>query len=381
MKVAIVHYWLLGMRGGEKVVEAIREMYPDADVFTHVHDPARVSAQLRQRVRTTFISKLPRARRFYQWYTPLMPLALEQLDLSGYDLVISSEAGPAKGVIPAPGAVHVCYCHSPMRYIWDMRHEYLRGAGLLKRMAASLAGHYLRMWDVQSAARVDEFAANSQFVRGRIRRYYGRDSVVIHPPVDVERFGRSAEREDFHLLAGQLVQYKRPDIAVDAFVKSGKRLVVIGEGEALGGLRRRAANAPNITFLGWQPDAVLEDHLARCRALVFPGVEDFGILPVEAMAAGTPVIAYRAGGALETIVDGVTGGLFDEQSADSLLAALDAASRRSFDAAAIRAHAEQFSKQRFIAGFGAFIEGALANHAASPRLVPTAADALRVAGA
>ena len=366
MKVAIVHYWLLSMRGGEKVVDALRELYPEADLFTHVHDPDGVSPRLRQRVRTTFVQRLPLARRLYQWYVPLMPLALEQLDLSGYDLVISSEAGPAKGVITDPGALHVCYCHSPMRYIWDMRHEYLRGAGLLKRILAAVAGHYLRIWDVHSAARVDAFVANSQFVRARIRRYYGRDAAVINPPVDTEFFNGGSSRHEFYLLAGQLVPYKRADIAVEAFRANGRELVVIGEGEARRHLEKLAGRAPNIRFLGWQSDEVLREHLATCRALVFPGLEDFGILPVEAMACGTPVLAYRAGGAAETVLDGETGVLFDAQTPEELNRAITRfeTMQDGFDSSGIRERARRFSRARFLERFAALVNELMATRTA-----------------
>src|SRR5260363_128404 len=293
MRVAIIHYWLVGMRGGEKVIEALCDMYPQADIFTHVYAPDMVSEKIRaHRIVPTFINSLPRAARMYKNYLPLMPLALEQLDLRGYDLIISSESGPAKGIIPPPGALHVCYCHTPMRYIWNMYHEYRDGAGALTRLLMPPLSHYLRMWDVSSAARVDSFVANSTTVAGRIRRYYGADSHVIHPPVDTEAFSPlpAAELGDFYLMAGELVAYKRPDLAIRAFNEMKLKLVEIGGGEMLQEVRRLAG--PTITVLGSQPFSVLKDHYARCRALIFPGEEDFGMVPVEAMASGRPVIAY-----------------------------------------------------------------------------------------
>ena len=230
MKVAIIHYWLVGMRGGEKVIEALCEMYPQADIFTHVYAPEMVSDKIKQhRIIPTFINALPRATRMYKSYLPLMPLALEQIDLRGYDLVISSESGPAKGVIPSSDALHICYCHTPMRYIWNMYHDYRNGAGRLTRMMMPPLSHYLRMWDVTSAARVDSFVANSATVARRIRRYYRAESVVIHPPVDTDAFSVAppAEVGDYYLMVGELVSYKRADLAVRAFNEMKLKLVVI----------------------------------------------------------------------------------------------------------------------------------------------------------
>jgi glycosyltransferase involved in cell wall biosynthesis len=348
MKVAIVHYWLVGMRGGEKVVEALCEMFPEADVYTNVFVPEAISDTIKQRVvDTTFIQKLPRAAKWYQRYLPLMPLALEQLDLSDYDLVISSESGPAKGVIVHHQALHVCYCHTPMRYLWDMYHDYLGTAGRLSRLLIRPLTHYLRMWDVSTAARVDQFVTNSEYVAQRVMKYYRRDAVVIPPPVETEAFSPSEERGDFYLVVGQLVRYKRADLAVEAFNRLGKPLVVIGDGDCHAAIKRAAKS--NIELLGWQPTSVLRDYYARCRALVFPGIEDFGIVPVEAMASGRPVIAYRKGGATETIVDGETGIFFDEQTPESLGEAVTRFERteQQFVPARIVAHAGSFDQRYF----------------------------------
>ena len=242
MRVAIVHYWLVGMRGGEKVIEALCRMYPEADVFTHVYVPEAVSEEIRRnKVTTSFIGRLPRAAKLYQRYLPLMPLALEQLDLRGYDLIISSESGPAKGVIPPPGAMHICYCHSPMRYIWNMFHEYRERSGPITRFVMPALAHYIRNWDSISASRVDHFIANSETVAARLHRYYRRASTVIHPPVDVDAFEvLPAELvEDYCLMVGELVGYKRPELAVEAFNRTGQRLVVIGGGEMLAELLQR----------------------------------------------------------------------------------------------------------------------------------------------
>ncbi|AWN41416.1 glycosyltransferase [Methylobacterium durans] len=348
MRVAIVHYWLVGMRGGEKVVEALARMYPDADIFTHVVVPEAMSDGIRShRIRTSFIAKLPRASRLYKSYLPLMPLALEQLDLRGYDLILSSESGPAKGIVPPEGAVHVCYCHSPMRYIWNMYHDYRGSAGRLARFAMPLVTHYLRTWDESSAARVDHFVANSSTVASRIRRYYRREASIIHPPVAVEDFAPvpEAERGDYHLMVGELVRYKRPDIAVAAFNAMRRPLVVIGGGEMLGELKALAG--PTVRVLGSQPFDQLQHHYARCRGLIFPGEEDFGIVPVEAMASGRPVVAYGRGGATETVVDGRTGVFFETQSVEALIDAVDRLDRLALDPAAIVAHAQRFNGTRF----------------------------------
>jgi glycosyltransferase involved in cell wall biosynthesis len=367
MKVAIIHYWLVGMRGGEKVIEALCEMYPQADIFTHVYVPEMVSDRIRRhRVVPTFINSLPRAARMYKTYLPLMPLALEQLDLRGYDLVISSESGPSKGIIPPSDALHVCYCHTPMRYIWNMYNDYRDGAGRLTRLMMPPLAHYLRMWDVTSAARVDSFVANSTTVARRIHRYYGADSVVIHPPVDVNAFSAVAPSElgDFYLMAGELVSYKRPDLAVQAFNEMKLKLVVIGGGEMLDEVRRIAG--PTVTVMGSQPFDILKQHYARCRALIFPGEEDFGMVPVEAMASGRPVVAFGRGGATETVADGVTGVFFAEQTVEAIVSAVKRLAALDIDSAEIAAHANQFGRDPFFAKMRAHIDRLLAERASGP---------------
>jgi glycosyltransferase involved in cell wall biosynthesis len=354
-RVALVHYWLVTMRGGERVLEALGEMFPDADIYTHAVRPEQLSDALnRHSIRTTFVGRLPRAGRWYQRYLPLMPLALEALDLSDYDLVICSEAGPAKGVILRPGAVQIVYCHSPMRYIWDQYHLYRRRAGRLTRALMPLIAHYLRLWDAVSAMRVDGFVANSAFVAARLRQAYRRDAVVVHPPVDVDAFAPAADPVppgDFYLWCGELVAYKRPDVAVDAFTALGLPLVVIGGGEELAALKRRAG--PGVHFLGKASFDVLRDHMARCRALIFPGEEDFGMVPVEVQAAGRPVIALARGGALETVQPGRTGLLYEDNSVAGLVAAV-----RAFEASGLAerctadcvANASRFNRDAFRAG-------------------------------
>ena len=361
LKVAIVHYWLVGMRGGEKVVEALCEMFPQADLFTHVHVPQAVSATINShRVRTSFIARLPRAASRYQRYLPLMPMALEQLDLRGYDLILSSESGPAKGIIPPAGALHLCYCHSPMRYIWNMFHDYRERSGPVTRLLMPPLSHYLRTWDAISATRVHAFAANSRTVARRLHTYYRREATVIHPPVDTQAFAPvpAADRGDFYLMAGELVAYKRPDLAVEAFNRLRKPLVVAGGGEMLERLRAQAG--PTVSVLGPQSFDDLRNLYARCRALVFPGEEDFGIVPVEAMASGRPVIAFGRGGATETVVDGCTGLFFDQQSPEAIAEAVAQCERTRFDPDIITAHARRFGTEVFKAGMGRFIAESLA---------------------
>lgn len=348
MKVAIVHYWLVGMRGGEKVVEQLCEMYPNADIFTHVYDPDSVSAIIKKhKVVTSFISKLPFAKSKYQTYLPLMPLALEQLDLRGYDLIISSESGPAKGVITDPDALHICYCHTPMRYLWDMYQNYYENAGRLKKVLMIPLMHYIRLWDVSSAQRVDCFIANSSFIAKRIKKFYRREAIVIHPPVAIEDFGISENVGDYYLMVGQLVQYKRTDLAVHAFNKMKKKLIVIGQGEELEYLKSIAGDT--IEILGHQPFSKIKKYYSECKALIFPGLEDFGMVPIEAMASGRPVIAFGQGGALDYVQDMKTGVLFEEQSEESLMNAVlrFEEHEKGFDSDLIRQFSLRFSKSEF----------------------------------
>ena len=349
MRVAIVHYWLVGMRGGEKVIEEMCQIWPDADIFTHVYDPSAISDVIKQhKITTTFVQRLPAARKLYKKYLPLMPIALESLDLSAYDLVISSESGPAKGVLVRPDALHICYCHSPMRYIWDQYPSYSAGAGFVTRAFLNLLLPMMRLWDSSSAARVDHFIASSKFVAGRINKFYRREAEVIHPPVDLERFIPSSEIGDYYFAFGQLIGYKQFDLAVQAFSKLGKPLIVVGDGEEARRLKAQAG--PTVKFLGRQSDAEIADWLRHCKALIFPGIEDFGIAPLEAMASGRPVIAFAAGGVLETVVDGITGKFFYEPTAKSLATAvLDFEQNISrFNARIIRAHTEKFARGQFI---------------------------------
>ena len=342
MKTALLHYWLTNRRGGEQVLSALGELLPGADIYTHafgrkMRTPGEDGMWEGHRVRESFIARLPFGRVKPQAYLPLMPAATRALNLDGYDLVVSSESGPIKGIRKPKGSRHVCYCHTPMRYLWDLHDDYYRDAGPLGKLAMRLFTPRLRREDLKSAESVDEFVANSGFVAERIRRLYGRESTVVHPPVDTEFFG-DCERGggDYYLFAGAPVKYKRLDLARAACERLGRRLVVVGGGGASREDLRRA--------------------YAGARALLFPGVEDFGIVPVEAQAAGTPVIAYGVGGARETVVDGETGLFFGEQTVESLCAAIEEFEGRSWDGAACRLNARRFSRDVFRAGMSAILK-------------------------
>jgi|SRR5690349_15013840 len=346
MRAAIVHYWLLNRRGGEKVVDALCRLLPDADIFTLFCDPATLSDELRGRKITT--SFLNPARRWYRSLLPLMPMALESFDLRGYDLVVSSESGPAKGVITSSDTRHICYCHTPMRYLWDLypayRNEWTRSR--LKRTAMTPLANYLRLWDFASAARVDEFIANSRNVQTRIRKTYRRDSIVIHPPVDVESF-YVKPAEDYFLVVSELVAYKRIDSVVRWFARSGRRLKIAGAGPEYRRLRSLAPGS-NVEFLGRVSDTGLRDLYARCRAFLLPGEEDFGMTPVEALASGKPVIALGRGGVLETVPS--FGGVFysepEPQAIEDAFARFEEM-ERGIRPVELQAWAQRFSETEF----------------------------------
>ncbi len=378
LRVALVHYWLVAHRGGERVVEALGGIFPQADIFTLVYDPERTSPAIRRhRIHTSFIQKLPLARSHHRAFLPLYPLALESFDLRGYDLVISSESGPAKGVLTDPGTCHICYCHTPMRYLWNQYHEYRAGAGALTRLAMPFFAHRLRQWDLASASRVDYFVANSKNTARRIRKYFGRESQVIYPPVDIERFtprptapgqlGPASAGGGYYLAVSELVSYKRIDLAVEAFNRLGRRLIVVGDGPELPRLRRLAGRtaARNVEFMGRVEDERLAQLYAGCRAFIFPGEEDFGIAPLEAQASGRPVIAYGKGGALETVLghdvglppEQSTGVFFALQTSEALtdaVARFEAVENR-FDARFVRCHAECFAAPIFRQRMESFI--------------------------
>jgi len=360
-RVALVHYWLVGMRGGERVLERLLHLYPQADIFTHVYVPEAMSDMIRARhVRTSFIQRLPWAEKLYQKYLPLMPLALESLDLRGYDLVISSESGPAKGVIAPPDALHVCYCHSPMRYLWDHFHDYHENASRVSRAAMPLLFHRLRQWDTASAARVDAVMANSSFIQRRVRRAWGRESTIVHPPVPIAEYAEHHEPGNFYLWVGQMTRYKRADLALEAFNRLGLPLVMVGDGDLSATLRQRAGS--NITIKNKLSFAELKRAYATCRALIFTAEEDFGIVPVEANASGRPVIGYGRGGLLDTIIPEETGLFFDRQDVESLIEAVRRFERweSHFSPQTARTNAARFAPEHFDAGVRATIDAAMA---------------------
>ena len=367
MRVAVVHDWLVTFGGAERTLEQMLRVLPQADVFTlidYLPGSQRVFLDGHS-VRTSFLQRLPWSRTSYRQYLPLMPLAIEQFDLSAYDLVVSSSYAVAKGVITGPDQLHICMCYSPMRYAWDLQHQYLREAGLsggLRSLVARALLHRIRNWDARTGAGVDDFIAISRFVARRIRKVYRRDSTVIHPPVDTERFtyDTAVPREDFYITASRLVPYKRVDLIVEAFAGlSDRTLVVIGDGPDA--RRLRASTPANVRFLGEQPFAVLRDHFRRARAFVFAAEEDFGIVPLEAQACGTPVIALQKGGVLETVegLDSVrpTGVFFPEQSVPALQAAVETFERDSSRILPVtcRESALRFSAERFRQEFGEFV--------------------------
>ena len=349
MRAAIVHYWLLNWRGGEKVLESLCRLLPDADIFTLFYDPRAVSPEIRRHnVTASFLNPL---RKQYRNLLPLMPLALEQFDLRGYDLVVSSESGPAKGVLTSSSARHICYCHTPMRYLWDLYPAYLKEwMPAWKRALFAPVSSYMRLWDFACAVRVDEFVANSENVRRRIQRAWRREAQVVYPPVAVENF-YWREPEDYYLVVSELVAYKRVDMAVSALTKMGRRLRIVGDGPEYKHLKRMAT--PDVEFCGRVPDGELRDLLARCRALVVPGEEDFGMTPVEALASGKPVIALGRGGSLESVPTAdPLGGVFYDEPEEAHLA--EAVERFESIEARVRPRelqdwAEQFSEGHFMA--------------------------------
>ncbi|EIK53744.1 glycosyl transferase, group 1 family protein [Stutzerimonas stutzeri TS44] len=366
MKIAIVHDWLVTYAGAERVLAALCETWPEADLFAVIdflcdEDRARLGGK---RATTTFIQQLPKARSAYQKYLPLMPLAIEQLDMSAYDLVISSSHAVAKGVLTGPNQLHISYVHSPIRYAWDLQHQYLHEASLDRGLKAKLARmllHYMRMWDQRTASGVDEFIANSHFIAKRINKSYRRQSTVIYPPVDTSRFTLHEAKEDFYLTASRMVPYKKIPLIVEAFAAMpDKRLVVIGTGPEMERVREVAG--ANVTLLGYQSDEVLRQYMQRAKAFVFAAEEDFGIAPIEAQACGTPVIAFARGGVLETIRDleqeKPTGVFYPEQSVDSLVAAVHTfeTHRQRISAGNCRSNAERFGGERFKQEIKAFVE-------------------------
>jgi glycosyltransferase involved in cell wall biosynthesis len=359
MRIAIVHEWLQTFAGSESVLEQLLLCFPSADVFAVVDfmKPEDRGFLKGRKVQTSFIQRLPAAKKLFRHYLGLMPMAIEQLDVSGYDLIISSSHAVAKGVLTGPDQIHVSYVHSPMRYIWDLQHQYLKQAGLrwgAKALYVRWLFARLRLWDVSSAQHVDHFIANSGYIARRIKKAYARDAVIIHPPVDIDGFVPRDQKDDFFLLAGRFVPYKRADLIVDSFRQQPhRRLVVVGDGPEAARVRAAAGGAPNIEFRGVVAKKELVDLMQRARAVVFAAEEDFGITMVEAQACGTPVIAYGRGGVTDIIIteDGATptGVLFDRQEPDSVIAALETFDRlgKTMTSGACRENALRFSRSRF----------------------------------
>ena len=383
MRVALVHDWLTGMRGGEKCLDALCELFPSADLFTLIHARGSVSPTIEERrITTSALQHLPGIRRWYRFCLPAMPAAIESLDLGRYDLVVSTSHCVAKGAVTRPEALHICYVHTPMRYAWDLWPEYLAGRSAAFRLAAAPLLNYLRMWDVTSANRVDRFLANSTFVAQRIRKYYGRASTVLHPPVDTGFFRPDGERREHYLIVAAMVPYKGVELALRAFDGFDRRLVVVGEGHLRSRLVRHAGN--NVEFAGRVSDETLRRLYADCRALILPGPEDFGIAPVEAQASGRPVIALGRAGVLDSVhplnrapsfISGTagehgharspapTGVFFSEPTVEALRAAVVYFERneQEFEPEALRANALRFDRKIFLERMRSLVEETLAD--------------------
>lgn len=365
LKIAIIHDWLVSMRGGEKIVENLCEMFPGCDIYTLLYRPGSVSPVIEtHKIYTSFVNQLPFKNTKYRYYLPLFPTAIEKFNIKPYDLIISSSHCVAKGIIPSPDTLHVSYIHTPMRYVWDMYHDYFEkdNTNLLIRKLIPFFANYLRMWDVASANRVDWFIANSQHVANRIKKYYGRESTIIHPPVEIDLFSVNKKNDNYYLIVSALVPYKRVDLAIQAFNEMKKPLLIVGEGPSLKRLQSLAG--PTIQFIKWQPLTKLSKYYEGCKALIFPGEEDFGIAPVEAQLCGKPVIALGKGGALETIIGfddqnekKCTGIFFYDQSVESLIHAVTKFENIEWDTSFIHSNAKKFSKDRFKSEMMAFIEG------------------------
>lgn len=367
LRVALVHDWLTGMRGGERCLEVFCELFPTADLYTLLHRPGSLTPVIEnRRIVTSFIQRLPQAERRYRHYLPLFPAAVRAFDLSGYDLVLSSSHAVAKSARAPAGALHVCYCFTPMRYVWDLYGDYFGPrAGTAARLVMPPVAAWLRRWDRRTAAGVHHFVAISRFVADRIRRAYGRDADVIYPPVDVSRFRLDEAPGEFYLVVSALTPYKRVDLAVEACNRLGRRLVVVGSGPEE--RRLRAVAGPTVELLGWRDDAETAELYARCRALLFSPLEDFGIAPLEAMAAGRPVIAFGRGGARETVVppgegEPPTGLFFDRQTVDDLVDAIRRfeSGASQFEPKALRRRAETFDRPLFKERVQAYLRGRLA---------------------
>jgi glycosyltransferase involved in cell wall biosynthesis len=348
MKVAIIHDWLTGMRGGELVLDSLLKIYPEAELFTLIYNKGTLNERIENRkIHTAFTDHLPFKASKYRSYLPLFPMAIETLDLRGFDLILSSSHCVAKGIIPPPNSIHISYIHSPMRYVWDLYYDYFPAKSGLKFLLIQAISNYLRSWDVSSSHRVDQYTANSKFIAKRIKKYYARDSVVIHPPCLPEGYKVVSEKkEDFYLIVSAFAPYKRIDLAIEAFRKNGKRLVIIGGGQDEKKLKQSVPS--NIEFLGGRPRAEIAEYYKKARAFIFPGLEDFGITPVESQGYSTPVIAFGEGGALETVVDGKTGVFFAEQTVESLNEAISRFEKLTFKTQNFQKNINRFTEEKFI---------------------------------
>ena len=359
-KVALVHDWLVGEGGGEQVLKCFHEIWPDAPIYTLVYNEDKAPSWTQGLdIRTTYIQKWPGGKTHHKLLLSFMPEAWEALDLTGYDLVVSSCASCCKGVITRPDAVHICYCHSPIRYVWDLYYDYLAGASTLKKAFMPSMIHKVRMWDFQAAQRVDYFVSNSDYVGRRIAKFYRRESTTVYPGIRLPKNFVSEERGDYYFILSRFVGYKRVDLAIEACNMLGRKLIVAGSGGEEE-QRLRAMAGPTVEFVGRVSDEQLVGYYEHARAFLFPGIEDFGLTPLEAMAGGCPVLAYGEGGALETVVDGETGMFFYEQTAESLAACIEGFEQRSFSASACRERAKAFSTDIFKQRFTDFCEKALA---------------------
>lgn len=356
IKVALVHDWLTGQRGGEKVLEVLCEIFPEAPIFSLFHFPgSQIKSIEEKKIFTSFLQRMPLLRRKYRFYLPLFPLAVELFDLQDFDMVVSSSHCVAKGVIPRPDALHVCYIHSPVRYAWNQYFAYFspQKLGFFSRKIIPFSIHKLRLWDESSSHRVDHFIANSRTTSQRVQKYYRRQSDVIHPPVDTEFFHPGDKQEDYFLIVSALVPYKKIELAIQTFNQNGKVLKIVGQGPEFKRLKK--ISKTNIQFLGSiDADSLLKAY-QRAKALIMPGEEDFGINALEAQACGIPVVSYARGGALETVISGETGVFFNDLSVDSLSGALDKLESVNFNKETIRSHAQKFSRENFKENISAFL--------------------------
>lgn len=350
MKTSLVHDWLVTFGGAERVLEEIWNLYP-SPIFTLMNGNVLPGKQ----VISSVLQKVPGSLRFHRYFLPFFPWAIERFDLNEFEVIISSSHAVAKGIIKREDQLHICYCHTPVRYAWDLEEQYMENLGTFKRWGAKAVLKSLREWDLASSNRVDHFIANSAYIAERIKRIYGREATVIYPPVATENFYLSAHKEDFYLTVSRLVPYKKIVLMIEAFAAlPDRQLIVVGDGPEMG--RLKAIATPNVKLMGQQSDEAVSSLLSRARAFIFAAEEDFGIVPVEAQASGTPVIAYGKGGSCETVVSKKTGIFFEEQTVPSLSNAIEQFEKLSFDPADIKAHAEKFNTKRFQQEFKTFVE-------------------------